>query len=207
MANDANLTAADPVAKPERRTLRVFFALWPDAAAARALDACGAKLQGQCGGRRMRRDTLHLTLSFVGEVAPAHVAALRALAARISVPAFDFPLDECGSWQGHRIVWLAPAQPVAALDALACALDAGLRAASFTPDARVFNPHVTLLRNARAAPVPLREAVLQWAARDYCLVASERTPTGAHYRVLGRWPLAGREDGAGEKGDKGDKGV
>lgn len=169
--------------------LRVFFALWPDVVAARALDAQAAILQAACGGRRMRRDSLHLTLSFVGEVARPQVTELRALAARVRVPPFEFALERCGSWQGNRIVWLAPARRIVQLDALADALEAGLRGAGFAPDARAFRPHVTVLRNAHAAPPGLPAAALRWRAADFCLLASTRTQSGARYRVLGRWPL------------------
>ena len=50
---------------------RIFFALWPEPGVARQLDALAGAAHAVCGGRRMRRDTLHLTLAFLGDVADA----------------------------------------------------------------------------------------------------------------------------------------
>lgn len=171
-------------------TLRVFFALWPDAATARALDAHARTLQAACGGRRMARDSLHLTLSFVGEVEAGRVDALAAVAAALRQPAFAFELDCCGAWQGKRIVWMAPSRRVAALHALAASLDASLRLAGFAPERRPFRPHVTLLRKAEAEVPAPDWPPLRWEAKEFCLLASQRSNAGARYQVLGKWRLA-----------------
>lgn len=47
-------------------TLRLFFALWPDAATGDALSRTGKLLHQHWGGRLMRADTLHITLAFLG---------------------------------------------------------------------------------------------------------------------------------------------
>ena len=172
--------------------LRVFFALWPDAACARALDERACLLHARCGGRRMVRDSLHLTLAFVGEVEAGQIAALCEVAAAIHLPAFTFELDDCGAWQGNRIVWLAPARPVAALQALAEQLDAGLRAAGFAPERRPFQPHVTVLRKADAEVPAPDWPPLRWEAREFCLLASRRSHAGARYQALGKWRLLDR---------------
>lgn len=171
-------------------TLRVFFALWPDATCARALDERARILHAACGGRRMVRDSLHLTLSFIGEVEPGQVAALAAVAGAVRAAAFAFELDQCGAWQGNRIVWLAPSRPVAALQALAATLDTGLRAAGFAPERRPFRPHVTLLRKAEAEVPAPDWPPLRWEAKAFCLLASQRSNAGARYQVLGKWELA-----------------
>jgi 2'-5' RNA ligase len=49
---------------------------------------------------------------------------------------------------------------------------------------------VTLVRNARSAPEPDGVQAVRWAVDSFVLVCSERLASGAHYRVLGRWPLA-----------------
>ena len=52
-------------------TQRLFFALWPDDATRDALDRTGKWLHRHWGGRRMRADTLHLTLAFLGDTPAA----------------------------------------------------------------------------------------------------------------------------------------
>ncbi len=172
------------------RRLRVFLALWPDADTAAVLHAHGRALQAACGGRLMRRDTVHLTLAFIGEVEADAVARIQAIAAQVQGARFELVLDRVGSWHGHRIVWAGASSTPAPLAALAQALDAKLRTAGFELEARAFFPHVTLVRNARSTPEPDGVQAVRWAVDSFVLVCSERLASGAHYRVLGRWPLA-----------------
>src|SRR5437667_76833 len=48
---------------PQQRKLRLFYALWPDAATRAAL----TRLQLAVRGRNMRPENFHLTLAFLGE--------------------------------------------------------------------------------------------------------------------------------------------
>lgn len=181
--------AAAPPAADAR--LRVFFALWPDAACAAALHARARQLQQACGGRVMRRDTLHLTLAFLGDVAADRLAALCAAADRIRGTAFELVFDHVGSWHGHRIVWLAPSAVPAPLGTLSEALTAAAAAAELRLEERPFSPHVTLLRHARHAPPQDGDASpLRWRVGSFVLVASELHPEGARYGIVRRWKLA-----------------
>lgn len=192
------MTEHSPASPPPAR-LRVFFALWPGAATAAALHARARALQAECGGRAMRRDTIHLTLAFLGDVAVPRLAALGAVGQSVRGERFVLELDRVGNWRGNRILWSGCAQPPAALPALAEALAAGLRAADFELEARAFNPHVTLVRNALRPPQGIEMAPLRWPVASFVLVASERNAGGAHYRVLGRWQLG--DGGGGEAGE------
>ena len=194
------MTEHSPASPPPAR-LRVFLALWPGAATAAALHARARALQAECGGRAMRRDTIHLTLAFLGDVAVPRLAALGAVAQSVRGERFVLELDRVGSWRGNRILWSGCAQPPAALVAFAEALAAGLRAEGFELEARAFNPHVTLVRNALRPPHGTDTAPLRWPVASFVLVASERDAGGAHYRVLARWPLGGGGGGEGAVAD------
>lgn len=170
---------------------RVFFALWPRAETQVALHECAVGLHAQCGGRLLRRETLHVTLAFLGEQAPDRLELLRRIAAGQVGKASDLVLDRCGSWHEHRIVWTGPQRTPEQLVELARALNAALRADGFTIDRRPFSAHVTLLRNARRAPPPLSTKPVFWRVDSFVLVASELDREGARYRIIDRWPLAG----------------
>lgn len=172
---------------------RVFFALWPDAATAAALHARGRALQAACGGRLMRRDTIHLTLSFLGDVEASRLEALASVAQSVQGARFVLALDRVGSWHGNRILWAGCGRPSAPLTTLAEGLGMRLRAAGFELDDRAFNAHVTLVRNALRPPPGTEIPALRWPVASFVLVASERERVGAHYRVLGRWPLGDGE--------------
>ena len=194
------MTKPAPAAtKPAR--LRVFFALWPGAATAAALHARARALHAECGGRVMRRDTIHVTLAFLGDVAVSRLAALEAVAQSVRGERFVLELDRVGSWRGNRILWSGCAQVPAAMPAMAEALAAGLRAEGFELEARAFNPHVTLVRNALRPPHGTDTAPLRWPVASFVLVASERDAGGANYRVLARWPLGGGGGGEGAVAD------
>lgn len=168
---------------------RCFFALWPDEALADSLHETARAAQGGCGGRLMRRDNLHLTLAFLGELAVDRVAAAMAAADGLAgTQGFDLPLDRLGYWQHNRILWAGGVSP--GLTFLAETLAARLRAASFTLETRAFAAHVTLLRDARCEVVPTLPAPLAWPVREFVLAESRPTSAGARYDVIGRWPLA-----------------
>jgi 2'-5' RNA ligase len=177
----------DPVIT-EDQPQRLFFALWPDDATRAALDRTGKWLHQHWNGRRMRADTLHLTLAFLGSTPVAlrdallpHVDAVRAVA-------FELSLDQPGCWRHNRIGWLGLRQPPSPLAGLVAALRGALQDAGIAFDARPHLPHVTLLRNTAGGELPPCEPV-HWNVRDFVLVASRTDAYGAHYEVVRRWPL------------------
>ena len=172
-------------------TGRLFFALWPDPAAAALLEEAGRQRQAICGGRSMRRETLHLTLAFLGNVAICRLDSLRQLAAAIRAPAFTLRLDRLGCW--HHIVWAGCRQTPAALSDLVGQLHSSLRQAGFPIEDRPFAAHVTLLRNARcdARPEPAPSLPpIDWHAVDFVLAVSQGPASGGGYAAIGRWTLA-----------------
>jgi 2'-5' RNA ligase len=171
-------------------TLRLFFALWPDDATRDSLDRTGKWLHQHWGGRRMRAGTLHITLAFLGSTPAEQLEALVACADTVSSNAFELVLDQAGYWRHNRIGWLGASQTPPPYIELVGALNAGLRGAGYSVDARAHVPHVTLLRNSVGGEVPECEPVC-WPISDFVLVASRRESDGMHYDVIRRWPLAG----------------
>ncbi len=170
---------------------RVFFALWPEADVAQQLDEAGQRAHRALGGRRMRRDTLHLTLAFVGEVRPERLEELRGIADAIRLPAFDLSFDRVQCLARKRIFWASASRIPDALRELAETLARQLDVAGFRTEDRPFAAHVTLLRHARCdGTAPPGGMGIAWPVRDFVLVESDLKPEGACYRILQRWPLA-----------------
>lgn len=177
---------------PQDKTHRVFFALWPEDGVARQFEEAGRKAQRALGGRRMRRETLHLTVAFVGDVAPDRLPALYDIADAIRLPAFDLLFNRGRCLARRRIYWAATATMPAALRDLAAGLDERLKSAGFRTEDRPFAAHVTLLRHAcceNGNNLPAEGLHIEWRVRDFALVESELRPEGARYRILRRCSL------------------
>jgi len=169
-------------------TLRLFFALWPDDATRDALDHTGKWLHKHWGGRLMRRDTLHITLAFLGSTPVEQLDALVACADSVQAGAFELVLDQAGYWRHNRIGWLGASETPPQHIELVGQLNAQLQAAGFPVDTRPHVPHVTLLRKSLGGEVPACEPV-RWPVSDFVLVQSVTELDGAHYEVIRRWPL------------------
>ena len=170
---------------------RVFFALWPGEEVARQFDEAGRQAHQALGGRRMRRDTLHLTLAFIGEVAPERLEVLCGVAGAIRLPAFDLSFDRGQCVARKKIFWAAANAIPDALRDLAAGLNGQLKAAGFRTEDRPFAAHVTLLRHARCDGTPPPDGLrIDWPVQDFVLVESDLKPEGVRYRILQRWPLA-----------------
>lgn len=135
----------------------------------------------------MRRETLHLTLAFLGDVPAQRIDAARRAADGIAVASFPLTIDRLGFWPRNRILWAGGDAP--ALTALADALGERLRAAGFRLEDRPFAAHVTLLRGADCASVPPLARTVEWKVPEFVLAESKRSAEGAGYEIIGRWPL------------------
>ena len=181
-------------------SIRAFVAIGLPEEAASALIAAQAGLPA---GRAMERETLHLTLAFLGdrpepEIEDAHYAldAIRA-------SGFALTLAGLGMFeQGRGRTIHAAAVPEPALAFLREKVVQALRGAGLPLERTRFRPHVTIAR-MNAAPTPdeaerLRAFVARGAGfragpfpvRDFALMRSRLGRGGASYEALARYPLA-----------------
>jgi len=172
---------------------RLFFALWPEARVRAGLvRAVDGLLEGHPrAGRRVNPERYHLTLQFLGEIAPdawdATLARVGGAAATVRSAAFELVLDEAGSFGGARVWWLGTTHAPDGLRVLWQALDEALRAVGQPLRAEHgFSPHLTVLRDARRRLAPTPVAPVRWPVADFVLVDSQPP---APYKVLARWPL------------------
>jgi RNA 2',3'-cyclic 3'-phosphodiesterase len=163
--------------------------MWPDAAAQESLDNLAAIAAERCGGQRMRRDSLHITLAFIGAVSPSQFAVLQDIAGRISAQPFDLRIDRLGYWPHNRILWAGCNKTPSRQRRLFAVLTEALVAAGFPLDKRQQVPHVTLLRQANCDGLPEIGEHVRWHVKEFVLVESILQPSGARYRVLAGWPL------------------
>lgn len=167
---------------------RLFFALWPDEATRRALWQVGGKLHQVWGGRRVKPDTLHMTLVFLGDTPVEAIGDLRQIGDAMEGRRFSLTLSQAACWRHNKVGFIRPVETPAELLQLVYGLEDKLDLAGFAFDERPFKPHLTLLRNTRCtSQVPFEPIV--WPVEEYALVSSVTTDHGACYQLMGRWPL------------------
>ncbi|HEY5997095.1 MAG TPA: RNA 2',3'-cyclic phosphodiesterase, partial [Candidatus Deferrimicrobiaceae bacterium] len=148
---------------------------------------------------------LHVTLKFLGETAPDRLPAIRdALESTVS-PFATFELDAEGggafpSARAPRVLWVGFREPLELARTLQDNIEAALEASGFPRDGRPFHPHVTIGRVRGATAPGWGDATVgALAGRRFgtvpvasvLLFESRLSPSGATYRVIGRFPLSG----------------
>jgi 2'-5' RNA ligase len=151
--------------------------------------------------RWVRPENLHVTLKFIGEVAPTKLAGIRdALSAIRSDAPVEIKFRGLGFFpneQHPRVLW-AGLDASANLPPLAGDIDGALETQGIALERRPFTPHLTL---ARIEPPGLHEklrAAIQkngarefgsFQTREFYLIESKLKPSGAEYTTLASYPF------------------
>lgn len=152
--------------------------------------------------RWVRSENLHVTLKFIGEVAPAKIDGIRGVLSNIRSSApVDLQFRGLGFFPDEkhpRVLW-AGLNPSANLSSLAGDIDRAIGTLGIARETRAFIPHLTL---ARLEPPGLYEklrAAIQknsecefgsFQAREFHLIESKLKSTGAEYTSLASFPFA-----------------
>ncbi len=166
---------------------RLFFAIWPDAAARVALAERAGRIARRLGGRPVSARNLHLTLVFLGEVDPARIEALNHAAGGVSCKVFALALDCIGGFRRAGVAWAGSRVVPTGILGLQAELERRVRDAGFQPDERAFSPHLTLVRRVREPVAPADVDAVRWRVNAFSLV--ESTPEAGVYRIVAEWPL------------------
>ncbi|MNK70416.1 2'-5'-RNA ligase [compost metagenome] len=140
--------------------------------------------------------TLHLTLHFLGEVAPDRLDALDAELRDGSrdFGTFRLQLDRLGgfpSLKHPRTLWVGIGGEIERLAAFEAKLRPHVVAAGIPLESRRYSPHITLARDPQGSipPLDLAPNPLGWTASELVLFQSTLQPGGAIHTPLERYPL------------------
>jgi 2'-5' RNA ligase len=164
--------------------MRLFFALWPDPDIARRFADTAAELTLPSRSRLVHPRNYHLTLAFVGEVAPAQLAVLQRIGGTQCSSRCTIAFDGLEYWRKAQVVVAAAAEPPPTLLNLSARLHEALALAP-SP----LRTHVTLARKVAQAPVLQAMSPLKWCATSFSLVLSETSGAESAYTVVDTWPL------------------
>jgi len=172
-------------------TVRVFFALWPQADIQRQLHAVAKEYQAKCDARVMRTESLHMTLQFIGNIKHSELPKLITAADKVSAtPSFSLELNTLSFWKHNHIGYATLSASESALEMLAATLQHALASEGFIADNTTFSPHVTLLRNARHILAAQHFMPVTWQVNSFVLVESVTANQKTQYRILREWPFA-----------------
>jgi len=182
--------------------IRVFFAIDLDESSREAACEVLAALRASPGGegvRWVRREALHVTLRFLGNIEPAQVASLaQAVGSELAGQTpFALTLGEARLFPSPRRPRAVALEvgPEAELSGLAQAVGRGTESCGFEAEERAFRAHLTLgrIKQGRGPAtaglrVPEGNPSL---VRDVVLFRSELGRSGASYTPLERMELGG----------------
>jgi 2'-5' RNA ligase len=151
-----------------------------------------------------RAENVHLTLKFLGEIAPGRVGDLSeaAAAAVAGFSPFEILIKDTGSFPKHgtpRVFWIGVDDCSGKLAQLQAKLDDECLRLGFADEARPFNPHLTIARGrkpqgARALAAAHKEmgfASTEVSVKELTVIRSELSNAGSNYTVISRHVLSG----------------
>ena len=162
-----------------------------------------AEIQGSLsfqGVRWAKRDQIHLTLKFLGDIPAASVGDLEAAIRRAcqGVKPFRLSLEGLGCFPGPKrpsVVWIGVGGDTATLQQLQKQIENETSALAGRQEAREFHPHLTV---GRVKNLPFRElprlgaqiqsaqvgALGDWTVEAVHLMQSELLPDGARHTSI-----------------------
>ena len=171
-------------------TKRLFFALWPEEEVVKKIKRHALKHFLDCQGRTLKYSNWHITLAYFGASDSETQSCLEAKAATIKSTPFELNLSKCGFWSHPQVAWLAPNDIPDVLKQLVYDLQQAIIPCGFKPDARDYNPHVTIVRKAKTFPAVTEIKPINMKVTKFCLVESKTFPEGAEYQVLKSWDFS-----------------
>jgi 2'-5' RNA ligase len=187
----------NPAGEHRPRTLRLFFALWPNDHCRAALAKAAASVVARVDGRPVPPGNLHVTLAFLGNVPGRGLAELVSVGGRGPWPAVDLAFTRIEYWVKPRTLVALPSEVPAAARAMVERLWQGLEPLGFQREQRPWQPHLTLVRRARQTLpggldlAPFVAGCGPEPAWRLALVESSSNPDGVRYKPLADWPLGG----------------
>ena len=143
-----------------------------------------------CGGNFVPKDNYHLTLHFLGEVAPSDLTFIQSAMDGVKdLPAPELAVSQFTVLRASDVV-CAKLRQSKDLTALHDELGARLEQHGFEVEHRAYRPHVTLIRK-KSFTLPFSEVTksvhvynMPFVATDLTLFESVFTPNGVTYREI-----------------------
>jgi len=184
--------------------MRTFIAIDLDDAIKQEISLLLGKLQAKSRSVRwIRRQGMHVTLKFLGEIAPEKLKPVESVLEAVTKDRESFPMLLRGMGKfppgrgTPRVIWVG-IEENPSLSALQSALEDGLDSIHFPREKRIFHPHLTLGRvkspsELDSIPVEIennqKTLFGEMQVRKVTFFQSTLKPTGAEYSVISEYKL------------------
>jgi len=161
---------------------KLFFALWPSDRQRDMMRNIINPAVSVVEGTPVDRRNWHVTLVYIGAFPEENIPVLQAVVGEIEPFEIRMRFDRINFWQRPKIATVNPRNMPTGLEELVKSIEQKLQPFGFVPNERVYRPHITVARNARAFPEePLARPIdLQWSSFE--LIESLSTARGEQYR-------------------------
>ena len=173
----------------KQKTVRLFFALWPDEDVRSQLVRVSRNIPLTRQGRLISKANLHITLHFIGNTDVENANCLQQVASRVIAQPFSLKIDKVGQFKRAAIVWVGCRSVPRELDELHRQLGEVISTCDFEPEKRNYRPHVTLFRKAALGEADPGITPIEWQVDSFSLISSEQDRQGVIYRELQRYPF------------------
>jgi 2'-5' RNA ligase len=171
-------------------SLRIFYALWPDAMTRRMMLRSFQAVDELADiGRPVNVQNLHLTLHFIGNIKEHDLECYLRAGDAVAVSPFTLKLTSAGGFSRAQVAWLGCHVYPLQLSQLHEQLGEQLRECGYVNEDRPFRPHVTMARKVRAEIATRPIDAIRWRVNRFVLLESVQVKSGVQYRVRQSWPL------------------
>lgn len=140
-------------------------------------------------GRKLASSNYHITLHFIGNVSAEQQSCLHLAAQSVSASGVSLCLDHYGHFSKPRVLWMGCKDVPESLTQLQQRLGQALSVCGYEPEARIYTPHVTLMRKlSRPGDLPSMVGI-NWQSNEFVLVESTSSLEGVQYKVIEHYPL------------------
>ncbi|MBT5891034.1 MAG: RNA 2',3'-cyclic phosphodiesterase [Chromatiales bacterium] len=171
-------------------TQRLFFALWPSSELRDGLLQAVTPLRDAAEGRLIPSENYHLTLAFLDRVPERLIPDVVTAAKFVVFQPINLALDCYGVFEQPKVLWYGSRELPESLSVLVAELRDQLAPLVALRPERIFQPHVSVVRQQNQLPNLEPPAKLLWQASDFVLVHSEYGPGRANYTVMERFSAA-----------------
>lgn len=176
--------------------MRLFIGIPLAAAVSGELRAASARIRSTGDGLRWSApESWHVTLQFLGNTSPEQYACVVSRLRALHAPPVPVCLEELGCFERAGIL-IASIRPTPEMLLLQVRVTAATQPCGFVPEARPFQPHITLARgNGRPHLDQLKAKIrrpanfTRFTASEFLLYESFLSPAGSRYQIRERFPL------------------